>query len=213
MARNSMYRKTLARWKKQIDNITKKPTAKAARWCNVVMDFETLYGDDSLTAELRQHVLAAVRSRSRLLGMMVADDAEGKPALGMFNQLITTTKDEQGERIDIKRNGLRIIADAARILALQSGIARQNTTDRLNSLVRVGKLSDDFSATISEAYEELLDLLLTHQINQARHGKKLDKLIDPENLSAQSRSTLRLAMRAVKRLQDQLQDEFGTEIF
>lgn len=212
MARNTLYRKTLSKWKKQISHITEKPTEKAARWSNVVFDFDTLYGDDSMTVELRHHLLSEIAKKPRLLKMMADHDAEGKPALGFFNQLVTT-KDEQGQYIDIKRNGLRIISDAARIFSLQNSIAVQNTTDRLNALVRVGKLSDDFKDSVQEAYEELLDLLLSHQIKQARAGKELNKLIDPEKLSRQSRSTLRMAMRAVKRFQERLQDDYTTEIF
>ena len=79
--------------------------------------------------------------------------------------------------------------------------------------MRLGVLSDDFRDSVQEAFEELLDLLLLHQIKQARAGKKLDKLIDPEQLTPQSRSTLRMAMRAVKRFQDRLQDDYSTDIF
>lgn len=206
MARNPLYNKTLAKWKRQISHIINHPTEKAARWSNVVFDFDTLYGDDALTTELRRHALAEIKTRPRLLKMMSDHDAEGKPAIGFFNQLVTM-KDEQGEYIDIKRNGLRIIADAARIFSLQNGIAAQNTTDRLNALMRVGKLSTDLTDSVQEAFEELLDLLLTHQIRQAKAGKELNKLINPEHLSPQSRSTLRMAMRAVKRFQEQLQDD------
>ena len=85
--------------------------------------------------------------------------------------------------------------------------------DRLNALVRLGKLSDDFSASLSDAYDQLLDLLLSHEIQQARQGKPPDKLISPKELTTQTRSSLQTAMRAVKRLQEQLQDEFETEIF
>ena len=212
MARNPLYNKTLGKWKQQISHIADHPTEKAARWSNVVFDFDTLYGDDSLTTELRRHALAELKEKPRLLKMMSDHDAEGKPAIGFFNRLVTT-RDEQGEHIDIKRNGLRIIADAARIFSLQNGIAAQNTTDRLNALVRVGKLSTDFRDSIQEAFEELLDLLLTHQIEQARSGRKLDKLINPERLSQQSRSTLRMAMRAVKRFQDRLKDDYASDIF
>jgi CBS domain-containing protein len=83
----------------------------------------------------------------------------------------------------------------------------------MTSLVRVGKLSGDFSASVREAYEELLDLLLSHQLRQARRGRTLDKLIDPAGLSEQSRATLRMAMRAVKRFQDRLADDYATDIF
>lgn len=212
MARNSLYNKTLSKWKQQISHITDHPTEKAARWSNVVFDFDTLYGDDSLTSELRRHALAELKEKPRLLKMMSDHDAEGKPAIGFFNQLVTM-KGDQGEYVDIKRNGLRIIADAARIFSLHKGIAAQNTTDRLNALMRVGKLSTDFKDSVQEAFEELLDLLLTHQIEQNKSGRELNKLINPERLSPQSRSTLRMAMRAVKRFQEQLQDDYATNIF
>ena len=212
MARNPLYNKTLSKWKQQITHIANQPTEKAARWSNVVFDFDTLYGDDLLTTELRRHALSELKDKPRLLKMMSDHDAEGKPAIGFFNQLVTM-KDGKGEYIDIKRNGLRIIADAARIFSLQNGIAAQNTTDRLNALMRVGKLSTDFKDSVQEAFEELLDLLLTHQIKQAKAGKELNKLINPERLSPQSRSTLRMAMRAVKRFQERLQDDYATDIF
>ncbi|MCB1761428.1 MAG: CBS domain-containing protein [Gammaproteobacteria bacterium] len=212
MASNPHFRKTLGEWKKQISHITRKPTAKSARWANVMFDFDTLYGDDELTAELRRHVIAEIKRNPGLLKLMAEDDAEGRPALGFFNQLVTT-RDEQGEHIDIKRNGLRIIADGARIFALQNGIAVQNSSDRLSALVRLGKLSDDFKDSIQEAHEELLDLVLELQIQQAQSKQKLTKKIQPAHLSQNKRSTLRVAMRAVKRFQDRLLDEFSGDRF
>ncbi len=220
MARNLMYKKTLSQWKGQITKTIEQPSEKGARWSNIFFDFDTLYGDDNLTSELRRHIFKEIKRNPKLLQMMMEHDAEGAPAIGMFNRLITTKTIASGmdkgktvEVIDIKRNGLRIIADAARIFALQQGVAVQNTTDRLTALSRIGKMSNDMRVSVSEAYEELLDILLTHQIEQAERGEKLDKSINPEDLSAQTRSTLRMAMRAVKRLQDSLQDEFTANLF
>ena len=212
MLRNPLYRKTLGDWKKQLSGMTSNPSIQDARWANVVLDFDTLYGNDALTIELRRHLLRELSRKPGLLKLMAEDDAEGRPALGIFNQLVTT-RDEKGEHIDLKRNGLRIIADAARIFALQNGIAVQNTSDRLNALVRIGKLSGDFTSSIQEAYEEMLDLLLRHQIHQASAGKEPSKQIKLEKLSPKERSSLRMAMRAVKRFQEQLQDEYSGELF
>ncbi|MEN8132561.1 MAG: putative nucleotidyltransferase substrate binding domain-containing protein [Pseudomonadota bacterium] len=208
MASNPMYRKTLSQWKKQITYITKKPTEKAARWSNIMFDFDTLYGDDNLTSDLRLHVLSEVQARPRLLRMMALHDAEGRPAIGFFNQLISTEKGKRGEHVDLKRNGLRIVVDAARIFSLQNGVAAQNTTERLRALVRVGKISADFNVPVNESYEELLDMLLTHQIQQARKGKSPDKIVNLKTLSERRHGTLRVAMRAIKRFQQQLQGEF-----
>lgn len=209
MARNPVYRHTLKEWQEQVTSIADRPTEAAARWSNIVFDFNTLYGDDALTAALWRHVLDTTAAHPRLFSRMAADDARGRPALGFFKQLVATTWDDSGAHIDLKRNGLRLIADATRIFALQAGVRAQNTSDRLAALVRLGVFSEAFSASVGDAYEALLDLLLAHQIEQARAGEAFNTLIDPKALSEQNRATLRLAMRMVKRLQDRLQDAFG----
>jgi len=209
MARNPMFRKTLGQWKEQISHLARYPNEKAARWSNIVFDFDTLTGDDALTAELRAHVTAELKAHPKLLGFMVAQDAEGRPSIGWFNRLITADDGERKGKVDIKRNGLRIIADAARVFALAHGIGSTNTNDRLRALVREGVLSADMADSVTAAYEELLDLLMVHQSGQRRRGEKLDKLIDPRDLSAYQVDVLKDSMRAVKRLQDQLQGRHG----
>ena len=209
MARNPVYRHTLTQWQEQVTSIADHPTEAAARWSNIVFDFNTLYGDDTLTAALWRHVLETTAAHPRLLTRMAADDARGRPALGFFHQLVATTWDGDGAHIDLKRNGLRLIADATRIFALQAGVRAQNTSDRLAALVRLGTFPEAFSTSVGDAYEALLDLLLTHQIEQARAGEAFNTLIDPKALTEQNRATLRLAMRMVKRLQDRLQEAFG----
>jgi len=84
-----------------------------------------------------------------------------------------------------------------------------NTTDRLDALVRKAVLSEDFGATVSAAYDELLDILLMHQLEQRRSDTPLDKEVAPQDLTAPAREALRVSMRAVKRLQERLQSEIG----
>lgn len=213
MARNPLYRKPLSEWRQQISHIAAHPTHKAARWSNVMFDFDTLYGEDSLTVALRKSVLEELAHNRKLLRFMAEDDADGRPALGLFNRLVSTTNDGDTPKIDLKRNGLRIIDDAARIFALDAGIGACNTSDRLNALMRRGVLSRDFVATVRAAGEELMDALVGHQLEQARAGDNPDKQVPLENLSPQSKETLRIAMRAIKRLQERLQRAFDLEDF
>ncbi len=213
MARNPMFRKTLSQWQRQFTHLVNHPNIKGAIWSNIVFDFDTLYGDDSLTYALRQHLLLELQQKQGLLEYMVEHDAEGKPAIGLFNRLLTSDEDQDKGSIDIKRNGLRIIADAARVYALANAISQCNTRDRLNSLVHRGALSADLVDAVSFAYEELLDMLLQHQIQQSRSRQPLNKRIYPEQLSEQTRSMLRMSMRAIKRFQDKLQGQFGRAAF
>lgn len=213
MVRNPMYRKTLSQWQQQFTHLINKPNLKGAVWSNIMFDFDTLYGDDSLTYTLRKHLLDGLQKNTRLLDYMVEHDAEGRPAIGLFNRLVTSDNKQDKGSIDIKRNGLRIIADAARVYALANGISQCNTLDRLKSLVHRGVLSADLADAVSFAYEELLDLILQNQIRQKQLQQPLDKRIYPEQLNDQLRSMLRMSMRAIKRLQDKLQGQFGHAAF
>ena len=209
MARNPMYRKSLSAWKAQITRMTRRPNEKAARWSNIVFDFNAQYGDEALARELRAHLNEQLKGNAGLLKFMMEDDAQGRAPINWFNQLVTTDRPDGMEVVDVKRNGMRIVANDARILALKSGIGVCNTTDRLDALVRKGVLSDDFGATVSAAYDELLDILLMHQLEQRRSGTPLDKEVAPQDLTAPAREALRVSMRAVKRFQERLKDEFG----
>lgn len=142
-----------------------------------------MYGDDSLTVALRQYVLETIWAQPRLLTKMAADDARSRPALGFFHQLVVTSRDANGAYIDLKRHGLRLIADATRILAVQAGIAAQNTMDRLGALVRTGTLTESLSTSAGDAYEVLLELLLAHQIEQAWEEKPIDTQVDSKRLT------------------------------
>ncbi|MCK5665365.1 MAG: CBS domain-containing protein [Thiotrichaceae bacterium] len=213
MAQNIMFHKTLHQWQQQITHISHLPTQKAARWANVFLDFQTLYGDDEIASTLSKHVQRELEEHPRLLKMMVQDDAEGQAAVGWFNRLITRRDSAGKGKIDIKRNGLRIITDAARIYALKHGIESRNTADRLVALVRQGVFEVDFIKAISASFEELLDLLLEHQLRQLQKNQKLDKLIDPETLSPLQHESLRIAMRTIKQFQERLQVDFDTVTF
>ncbi len=209
MAGNPMYRKSLSEWKAQITRMTRRPNEKVARWSNIVFDFNPQYGDDALARELRLHLNDQLQDNAGLLKYMMEDDAQGRAPIGWFNQLVTTDRPDGMEIVDVKRNGMRIVANDARILALKSGISVCNTTDRIDALVRKGALSEDFGATVSAAYDEMLDILLMHQLEQKRAGTPLDKEVAPQDLTAPARDALRVSMRAVKRFQEWLQGEFG----
>jgi CBS domain-containing protein len=213
MACNPMFRKTLHQWQDKIRYLVDHPNEKAARWSNIVFDFVALPGGEGLTETLRGFLLQEISAKPTILEFMTEHDYEGRPALGIFNRLLTADDKNRKGKIDIKRNGLRIVCDAARIYALSAGITATNTIERLNGLVHQGVLSSELVTSVSLAFEEMLDLLLAHQLSQAEHKETVDNLIDPSHLSTEVRSTLRMAMRTVKRFQEHLQGRFGREAF
>ena len=209
MARNPVFHRTLGEWKRQFSRLVQRPSDKAARWSNIVFDFQTQYGDDSLTRSLREHLHEELRAKPLLLEFMVEDDAQGQAPLSLFNRLVATGERRGKEIVDVQRNGLRIVSNAARILALRARVSSANTSERITALMRHGVISSDFAATVLAAYDALLYILLAHQVDQRLRGEALDKEVAPEDLTPPARESLRVAMRAVKRFQERLQDEIG----
>ena len=210
MARNPEYHRSLAEWRDHISQVVERPTERKARWATIFFDYATLYGDDHLSATLRDHIFSELKNKPRLLTMMVEDDASGRPAVGLFNRLVTASDPDRRGKVDLKRNGTRILADAARVLALSEGIAAVSTSDRIAALVRQGRLDAGFAASVQAALDELLDLTLSHQLQQLAAGEPLDKLVNPERLTTIEQESLRMSMRVIKTLQGKLQGEFGT---
>lgn len=210
MARNPEYCQTLIDWKAKLSRLVANPGRQEARAANIVLDFATLYGDDSLTAGLRNHLNRELRGDAgrMLFRMMVSDDARITQPLGFFNRLVPTNY--QGSQvIDLKRTGLRIIADAVRVFALREGISRCKTLERIAALRRLGIFDADFAETLRIAFEELQDLLFTHQLNQVERGETPDPLVRMERLSSHDRERLRVSLRATRRMRERLQYAFG----
>jgi CBS domain-containing protein len=207
----SIINKTFEEWHAQIRQITTAPLKEAANWFRLIVDSDTLYGDKGLTEALRDHVMMEFEQKPRLLRMMVDDNAEWRPPLGFFDQLIPLGFfNIQGGpkakgKIDIECNGLNILADIVRIYALKAGVRNRNTLERLTGLVRQGELSSEYANSVRAAYEALLDILLSHQIQRAEKGKRLDRLIKPNQLSAVDYEILRMSMRVIKGFQEKLQ--------
>ena len=213
MARNPEYRRTLGSWKQKLSRLVSDPGRKEARAANIVLDFSTLYGDDSLTSRLRDHLNRELTSdRGKMLfRMMVSDDAKIAQPLSFFNRLITTTH-RGSQVVDVKRTGLRILVDAARVFALSEGISRCKTLERLASLRRLGVFDADFSETMRIAFEELQDLVFTHQLDQVERGETPDPLLRMERLSSHDRERLRVSLRACRRMRERMQYAFGVVI-
>ncbi|MCP1675261.1 CBS domain-containing protein [Natronocella acetinitrilica] len=210
MTRNVDYRRTLAGWKDKLSTLTRKPGRREARLANIVLDFATLHGDDDLTTALRDHLnqeLADGEGR-KLFQRMVGENARIVQPLSIFNRLKPSSRDGE-EVIDLKRTGLRLIVDAMRVFALQAGVSRCKTLERIAALRRLGVFDPDFCESMRIAFEELQDLLLSHQLEQIRRGEAPDPLLRMERLSSHDRERLRLSLRASRRMREHLQLTFG----
>ncbi len=134
---------------------------------------------------------------------------ELKPPTGFFRDLVVEHRGEHAGRLDIKRGGILIVNNLARVYAVQAGVAAKGTPARLGAAVGAGALDSDVARELIEAFRFLWEVRLQHQTVQVHAGAVPDDFVDPAALGPVSRSGLKEAFRAVARAQRSLETDLG----
>jgi CBS domain-containing protein len=111
--------------------------------------------------------------------------------------------------LNIKRHGLLPLIDAIRILALEQGIGKTNTMDRIEGLMERGVFSQSEGNDLIESFNLMMLLRVRHHLEQMNEGKPLDDYIEPSKLSMIQKSMLKMSFKTIERLQTQLEIRYG----
>jgi len=127
----------------------------------------------------------------------------------MFNWFITEKGGEHKGEIDMKRSALIFIVEAARILAVKHGVRDTSTIARLKRLTEMEVLARDEAESFENAYRVVIQHALRAQIENYLSGRSPGYYLNPSDLSARGRESLKQSLKAVSRLQDAVAVEFG----
>jgi signal-transduction protein with cAMP-binding, CBS, and nucleotidyltransferase domain len=197
MARNPLWRKTLPQWRRQFETWATRRVGAALLFSDIAFDFRAAAGDPAPAAALREH-LGRVLARSPALLVAMAGQNQGLTVgLTLWGGF---TDDEPGEgtRTDLKLHGLMPLVAAARLMALRDGVAATGTPDRLAALAAQGTLSAREAATLTDAFDLLLDTVLRQQLADHAAGATAGNLVDTAALPKPARGALRDALKAVR---------------
>jgi len=159
-----------------------------------------VWGDEALARALREWLSGELKDNLRFLRAMSVNSMESHAPLGLFTDFVTSGKGGERHTIDLKAEGTRIFVDAARILALASGIVQTNTAARLRQAGERLKTPREEIDAIVEAFHFIQLLRLRHQ----HHGAQADanpNRIDPDALNELDRRILKEAFRQARKLQ------------
>ncbi len=192
MASRPLWRHGREAWGDQISGWVASPRPEALLNVDIFYDFQPVWGDFALAADLRQEAeLAAARSMPFLQALSAELDRY-RPPLGLFGRFRA-----EGGFLDLKIGGLFPIVSAARILALRYGIAGTGTAARLAGVRDAGHLGDaDFQA-LTQAHGSILGAILDQQIDDLAAGGTPGSIVALNRLSRQARSAL---ARRIRRL-------------
>ncbi|VBB43190.1 putative CBS domain and cyclic nucleotide-regulated nucleotidyltransferase [uncultured Desulfatiglans sp.] len=176
---------------------------------SIFFDFRAIYGPESLLNDLIASIKAAIPESKVFLPHMALRSLELRTPLSFFNRLVVERSGQYKNRLNIKRHGLMPLIDAVRILSLEQGIFRTNTLDRIAALMERDIFAPGDGNNLREAFNLMMLLRLHHNLEQLNQGEELDNYIEPSELSTIQRSNLKMAFKAIDRLQSQIEIRYG----
>ena len=185
---------SLHSWREVFLGWVERPEPQALVEAEVFLDFRRVRGDlplESLEAVLRRGAYA-----QRFLVGMARAAVRFPPPLRLLGPVLP----HHGE-VDVKRAGLAGVVLLARLYALAAGSAARSTPDRLAAGAAAGAISERGAADLTDAYRFLAELRLTAQLRQAAAGRPPTDRVPLADLSADQRSHLRQALRAIRDVQ------------
>lgn len=202
MAGNPRWCLSLEEWRERFAQWVRDPDPEALLSAAIHFDFRSLYGEEGLAAELRRHLLALTRGNQRFLRQLAQHALEVEPPLGVLRDFVVEERGEHAGTLDLKLRGARPFVDAARVLALATGVEHTGTVQRLRAGgTRLNVPSEETEAAV-EAFCFIQQLRL-----RTGSGPSANRL-DPQSLNEVDRRILKECFRQGRKLQLRLKLDY-----
>jgi CBS domain-containing protein len=211
MASNPRWCQPLATWQAYFHEWMNRPTPEHVLAASMYFDLRHVVGapalGESLTTLLREE---APRQR-RFLTAMASDVVDRRLPVGLFGGVRVARHGAHRGAVDLKGAGGLQLVGAARIHALELGLAQTGTADRFLAAGDRGAYPLAEARQIVDAHGDLLRLRLEHQLECVRVGRPPDNYVQLDRLSRRDELLLREALRTAGRVQAQLRERFATD--
>ncbi|WP_374763437.1 DUF294 nucleotidyltransferase-like domain-containing protein [Yunchengibacter salinarum] len=204
MASNPAWRQTLSGWREIFARWIDTPEPKALMHATIFFDMAPVAGAEHMAARLQRDVLAMARGNGIFLAHMVENAMASRPPIGFFRRFVLISDSEEGDVLDIKKQGMAPVQDIARLHALAHGLAEVGVVARLEAAMAAGALTPSDGRELIDAWTFMADVRMAHQAAQVAAHRAPGNLIAPDRLSTLEREHLRDAFRIVRGHQDGL---------
>jgi CBS domain-containing protein len=211
MAMNPKWCASLPEWRESFYGWIDRGDPQALLAASIFFDFRALWGEAGLAEALRDDIAARASANPRFLKQMSDNALTNRPPLNWFGELAARKASDGEEGIDLKMNGTAPFVDAARILALASGVTATHTVERLEAAGQHKSIPSEEIRAWCDAFDYVQLLRLRTQHRRAAGllapTKNLN-LVPLDDLSDLDRRILKEAMRQVRKLQQRLELDY-----
>ena len=170
----------------------------------IFFDFRPLWGDGTAATRLRAWLTDAARDAPRFLHLLAENALTNRPPLGIVRDFAWPEDAAHPDAMDLKVNGATLFVDAARVLALASGVAATGTIARLREVASVRGIPEREVEAWTAAFKYLQLIRLRHQGGQLARHEAPDNFVNPDRLHDLDRRLLKESLRAARRLQQRV---------
>ncbi len=209
MVSNPEWRKNLPEFKKMVRNWCISPSPTSMMNLAIFIDAQTVAGDPSLLAEVKEFLTRNLDNDVGML-MMFARAVEqfDSQSQGFFSQLLNRGA---SQKMDIKKMGIFPVVHGMRALALEAHISETNTFDRIHKLVELNRIEEQLGRDVAEALSYLMNLRLKAGLSAIALNNvdtEEPNQLDLQGLSTLERDLLKDALQVVKRFKGVIRFHF-----
>ncbi len=210
MPSNREWCRSISEWQEHVMRLTLRVNPEDVRVLTVLLDFRPVYGNYKMARNLWYAVFRSFDEVSSGALHLVADsNAQIKPPLSLFGQILTEKSGPHKNHINLKTAACIHIVNIVRILALKHKITETSTLERLRLLREAKAITPDDAEFVEAAYETLLMFRIRENLKKLRQGGKPDNYIKPRDLSKREQEVLKSALAVISRLKNITTNEFG----
>jgi CBS domain-containing protein len=202
MAGNPAWCLALDEWRQRFYEWVRRPDPEALLNAAIFFDLYPLCGDRDLGEELRSLLLSLTADTPAFLHLMAVNALQVDVPLNFRGEVVAG--EAGGNEVDLKKYGSRIFVDAARILALSSGVRAVNTSARLHEAGPAAGLQAAEIAAVDAAFSHILRLRLTRQIAAGAAVAEAGNCVPLDSLNEMDMAVLKASLRQARRLQRRL---------
>ena len=202
MASNANWRGSVATWQLRISEWVTRSNPQDLLAVDIFFDMRGVHGQLALADSLWRYAYDAADGKAAFAKLLVEAAGPVARGIGFFGGIRT-----RKGRIDLKRSGLFGIVSMARALAIRHHILERTTPARLHGVRDLDLGGDQDIDALIAAHATFQDFILTQQLADIDAGKPATNAVSVKPLTSEQRDRLRVALQAVRYL-----DELAREL-
>ncbi|BAF72103.1 putative nucleotidyltransferase substrate binding domain-containing protein [Sulfurovum sp. NBC37-1] len=211
MVINPKWAKDASAYKEEIRRWIEMPDYQGVMDLAIFYDAFAVAGNINLFKGLREMLLHEVKEHTVFLPYFAKSVESFESPIGLFSRFVSTDKTHKDE-IDIKKGAIFALVHGVRALALEHGITKTNTNERIKALNDVGYMDKKDASNLIETLEVLNTFRLHARLEKLEHGKVPDNYVDWSVLSKLERDTLKEALKMVESFKKRVAYHFHLSI-